>query len=77
MTSPRDEIDSLLARALVVGVLWLWGIGSITCLLLATAARQWADESGIPVDRPLLWACRIIGWIGLALAITLSLLASR
>lgn len=52
---------------MVLGILWLWWIGSILALVFGYVARKQIDESqGAQSGRGMAIAGIVLGWIGIA-----------
>lgn len=63
---PRTTNGKALA-SLVLGILWLWGVGSIIALVLGYGARrEIARSRGAEDGSGLATAGIVLGWIGLA-----------
>jgi hypothetical protein len=65
--SPRPHarpVSGLAVAALVLGIAWLWGIGSILAVVLGHAALTKTD--GRKGGQGLAFAGLVLGWIGMA-----------
>ena len=52
--------------SMVVGIVWIWGIGSILALALGYSARSQIDRSGgTETGRGMAIAGIVLGWIGI------------
>lgn len=61
--------------SLVLGILWIWGVGSILAIVLGYGAKAQIDHSGgTQSGRGLAIAGIVLGWIGVAGTILLLLL---
>lgn len=64
--------SGLAIASLVLGILFMWGIGSILALVFGYRGRTQIDQSGGDLQgRGMATAGVVLGWIGLALAIFL------
>jgi hypothetical protein len=70
---PHGGTNGFAITALVVGILWMYGVGSLLALCFGyVALRQIRDSGGRQAGRGLAIAGVILGWIGVALlALTL------
>lgn len=63
-----QQTNGLAIASLVLGILWLYWIGSILALIFGYRARRQIDESnGAQGGRGLATAGIILGWIGVAM----------
>ncbi|HEV2755887.1 MAG TPA: DUF4190 domain-containing protein [Actinomycetota bacterium] len=63
--------------SLVLGILWIWGIGAVVALFLGYAARREIDASGGSQEgRAMATAGIVLGWIGLAGLVIAAMAAS-
>lgn len=61
------KTNGLAVASLVLGIVWLWFIGSILALVFGYIARKQIDESnGSQTGRGMAVAGIVLGWIGLA-----------
>jgi hypothetical protein len=71
----RHRTNGLSVAALVLGILWIGGIGSVLAVIFGYAARSRIDASGgLQEGRGLASASIVIGWVGVGLVLALSLL---
>lgn len=53
--------------SMVLGILWLWGIGAILALVFGYSAKSQIDRSGgTETGRGMAVAGIVLGWIGIA-----------
>lgn len=72
--APRRPTNGMAIASLVLGILWLWWIGSILALVLGYKARRQIDETG-EEGRGLATAGIVLGWVGMGmLAVSLLIL---
>lgn len=62
---PKPPYNGLAIASLVLGILWLWWIGSLLALVFAYTARQQIRENNQSGDG-LAVAGLVLGWIGAA-----------
>lgn len=74
------ETNGFAIASLVLGIVWLWGLGSVLALVFGYLAKSQIDESrGAQGGRGLAVAGIVLGWVGvglIALAVTLFLLGA-
>jgi Domain of unknown function (DUF4190) len=59
--------NGLAVASMVVGIVWIWGVGSILALVLGYTARTQIDRSGgTQTGRGMAIAGIVLGWIGIA-----------
>lgn len=62
--------------SMVLGILWIWGIGAILALVFGYLAKSQIDQSGgTQTGRGMAVAGIVLGWIGIA-GLLLVILAS-
>jgi hypothetical protein len=65
-----QQTNGLAIASLVLGILWLYWVGSILALIFGYRARRQIDESnGAQGGRGLAIAGIVLGWIGVALLV--------
>ena len=53
--------------SMIVGIVWIWGVGSIVALVLGYSAKAQIDRSGgMETGRGMAIAGIVLGWIGIA-----------
>jgi Domain of unknown function (DUF4190) len=63
--SPAPRTNGMAIAAMVLGIVWLYGIGSILALVFGYAARKQIDSSGgREGGRGMAIAGIVLGWIG-------------
>lgn len=63
----RAETDGFAIASLVLGIVWLGGLGSILALVLGYSAKSQIDRSGgRETGRGLAVAGIVLGWVGVA-----------
>jgi Domain of unknown function (DUF4190) len=73
---PRQTTNGFAVAALVLGIVWLYGIGSILALVFGYKARRQIDDSnGAQGGRGMAVAGIVLGWIGMVVPI-LAILAA-
>jgi hypothetical protein len=52
--------------SMIVGIVWIWGVGSIVALALGYSAKAQIDRSGgMETGRGMAVAGIVLGWIGI------------
>lgn len=75
--APQARTSGLAVSALVLGILWIYGLGSILAIVLGSVARKQIDRSGGgQTGRGMATAGIVLGWIGIALVVLAILAAS-
>jgi Domain of unknown function (DUF4190) len=70
LTARQQSTNGFAVAALVLGILWLYWLGSILALVFGYAARKQIDKSnGEQKGRGLATAGIVLGWIGVGLAL--------
>jgi hypothetical protein len=66
--------NGMAVAALVLGILWLWGLGSLLGLIFGYVGKGEIDRSGgVQSGRGMAVAGIVLGWIGIGLTIVLIL----
>jgi hypothetical protein len=59
--------NGLAVASMIVGIVWIWGVGSIVALVLGYSAKAQIDRSGgAETGRGMAIAGIVLGWIGIA-----------
>ena len=59
--------NGMAVASMIVGIVWIWGIGSIVALFLGYSAKAQIDRSGgMETGRGMAIAGIVLGWIGIA-----------
>jgi hypothetical protein len=69
-TVVRQSTNGMAIASLVLGILWLGGLGAIAALIFGTKARnqiEWAN--GLQGGRGMAVAGIVLGWVGIAGAV--------
>jgi hypothetical protein len=70
-----QQTNGLAIASMVLGILWIWGIGAILALVFGYRARRQIDQSGgRQGGRGMATAGVVLGWIGVAGAILIIVL---
>ncbi len=65
LASPPPTTNGLAVAALVLGILWLWWVGSVLALIFGYVSKKQIDESGATQGgRGMAVAGIVLGWIG-------------
>jgi Domain of unknown function (DUF4190) len=67
---PRRRTNGLAVASLVLGILWIYGVGAILALVFGYVSKRQIDQSnGTQSGRGLAIAGIVLGWIGVAGAV--------
>jgi hypothetical protein len=59
--------NGMAVASMIVGIVWIWGVGSIVALVLGYSAKAQIDRSGgMETGRGMAVAGIVLGWIGIA-----------
>lgn len=73
--APVTSTNGMAIASLVLGIVWLWGIGAILALVFGYMGKSRIDQShGRQSGRGLAIAGIVLGWIGVAGAILITIL---
>jgi len=73
---PSRRLNGLAIASVVVGVLWMWWLGSLAAVVMGhVALRQIARSNGTQYGRPAALAGLAVGYIGLSALLLVVLLA--
>ena len=74
MAVPRPKTNGMAIASLVLGILCLYGIGSVLALVFGFQARKAIDSSGgAETGRGMATAGIVLGWIGIGLMLLIIL----
>jgi hypothetical protein len=65
---PASKTNGFAVAALVLGILWVWWIGSILALVFGYVAKGQIDQSGgLQQGRGMAIAGIVLGWVGVGI----------
>jgi hypothetical protein len=63
----QPRTNGMAVASMVLGILWIWGIGAILALVFGYLAKSQIDQSGgTQAGRGMAVAGIVLGWIGIA-----------
>ena len=69
-TPLQQRTNGLSVAGLVLGIVWLWGIGSILALVFGYVAKGQIDRSnGLQTGRGMAVASIVLGWVGVGVSV--------
>jgi membrane protease YdiL (CAAX protease family) len=76
-TTTPGPTNGLAIASLVLGIVWIWGIGSILALVFGyRAKRQIAGTNGRQGGRGMATAGIVLGWVGIVGAVLVTIILS-
>lgn len=74
--APASKTNGFAVASLVLGILWLWWLGSVLALVFGYVGKSQIDRSGgRETGRGMAIAGIVLGWIGVAVLILIVVLA--